>query len=123
MKTAIYIEDGNVQLVITPETEWEKKALGDFEREPLTARIFSGSFYDCRGGWTRQSKFYPSAFEDANDKSLILSISERQSIRGGLWEGRFDKNFTHNFDIRQKDDGVEVNGMWEKIKEFIRKEL
>jgi hypothetical protein len=57
MKTAIYIEDGVVQLVLTPETEFEKNSLTSFEKKPLSAKIFSGSFYDCRGGWTRQEDY------------------------------------------------------------------
>lgn len=74
MKTAIYIEDGVVQLVITPESDFEKSALRSFEDKPLNAKIFAGSFYDCRGGWTRQAEHYhnhPSG-KDSNDRSLIL---------------------------------------------------
>lgn len=80
MKTAIYIEDGVVQLVITPETGFEKNALSSFESKPLEAKIFNGSFYDCRGGWTRQSRYYQEiahfSAADGGDKSLILRISE-----------------------------------------------
>lgn len=77
MKTAIYIEDGLVQLVITPESEWEKNALRSFEAPggKLHAEFFVGSFYDCRGGWTRQKGYYPSIYDsDRNndDRSLIL---------------------------------------------------
>ena len=50
MKTAIYIEDGVVQLVITPEGEFEKNALKSFENKPMEAKVFAGAFYDCRGG-------------------------------------------------------------------------
>ncbi len=81
MKTAIYIEDGTVQLVITPETKFEKNALTGFEEKPLEVKIFAGSFYDCRGGWVRQKEHY-SHFGlqrelDQNDRSLILTITER----------------------------------------------
>lgn len=78
MKTAIYIEDGTVQLVITPETEFEKNALRSFEDKPMEAKIFSGSFYDCRGGWIRQSNHYPTFQygEDNQDRSLILRMSQ-----------------------------------------------
>lgn len=78
MKTAIYIEDGVVQLVITPESEFEKDALKAFEHKgEIEARIFSGSFYDCRGGWVRQNGYFEpcSPYEsrrDNNDRSLIL---------------------------------------------------
>lgn len=79
MKTAIYIEDGVVQLVITPETDFEKNALSSFEAHPLKAEIFAGSFYDCRGGWTRQKEHtpfhgYTTHLVNTEDRSLILRI-------------------------------------------------
>lgn len=76
MKSAIYIEDGVVQLVITPETDFEKSALHVFEKDGgIEAQIFNGSFYDCRGGWVRQN---PSCRDSAYsirpdaDRSLII---------------------------------------------------
>lgn len=74
MKTAIYIEDGIVQLVITPETDFEKNALTTFREKPLDAKLFNGSFYDCRGGWTRQTEFYPNSRNQ--DNSLIIRVEE-----------------------------------------------
>lgn len=81
MKTAIYIEDGVVQLVITPETGFEKNAISGFVDKPLEVNVFAGSFYDCRGGWVRQNSFYPSTHGrgDGNDKSLMLRISKEKS--------------------------------------------
>lgn len=80
MKTAIYIEDGTVQLVITPETDFEKNALTSFENKELGVKILSGSFYDCRGGWVRQSNHYFPHYSgtDENDKSIILRINENK---------------------------------------------
>jgi hypothetical protein len=77
VKTAIYIEEGVVQLVITPETQFEKNALSSFEEKPLDAKIFSGSFYDCRGGWIRQKEHrdYIHKSMDNEDRSLILRIN------------------------------------------------
>lgn len=78
MKTAIYIEDGLVQLVVTPESEWEKKALASFSDKPIEAKIFSGSFYDCRGGWVRQTYHgwlhepHTIGYGRNDDESLIL---------------------------------------------------
>lgn len=79
MKTAIYIEDGIVQLVITPESEFEKNAMTMFHEKPLDAKLFSGSFYDCRGGWTRQAEFYRDLTRGGrrtNEDSLILRIGK-----------------------------------------------
>jgi hypothetical protein len=75
MKTAIYIEDGVVQLVITPESDFEKNALKAFEANgDVSAQIFRGTFYDCRGGWVRQKQYYSPMYGDMdhNDQSLIL---------------------------------------------------
>jgi hypothetical protein len=76
MKTALYIEDSIVQLVITPESDFEKNALNSFEGSGLEAKIFNGTFYDCRGGWTRQSEYYPNAdrYGNSKDNSLILRM-------------------------------------------------
>jgi len=77
MKTAIYIEDGVVQLVITPESEFEKNALASFNKEPISAQIFSGAFYDCRGGWARQTRFSSAGLygtEGSEDRSLIIRM-------------------------------------------------
>jgi len=73
MKTAIYIEDGVVQLVITPETEFEKNAVSTFRNQELKVEIFSGSFYDCRGGWVRQTQ-YNIYYTENNDDSIILKV-------------------------------------------------
>ena len=74
MKTAIYIEDGVVQLVITPETKFEKNSINIFNDKPLDIKIFTGSFYDCRGGWVRQNSHYPNSNNE--DTSLILKVAE-----------------------------------------------
>lgn len=72
MKTAIYIEDGVVQLVLTPESDFENNAVASFSQKPMELDIFNGSFYDCRGGWTRFLQ------DSSDDKSLILRISEKK---------------------------------------------
>ena len=83
MKTAIYIEDGLVQLVITPETKFEKNALSSFDTEPLEAKIFNGTFYDCRGGWVRQNEVYDHnrlhGGGGQDDKSIILQVKKPKS--------------------------------------------
>ena len=80
MKTAIYIEDGVVQLVLTPESDFEKNAIKSFESDELETKIFSGAFYDCRGGWVRQNAYYQNHYnQDANDdRSIILRTSKKE---------------------------------------------
>ena len=76
MKTAIYIEDGVVQLVLTPENEFEQNAVRSFYGKPITAQIFPGTFYDCRGGWTRQRDRMNLPSDMKEDKSIILRIEQ-----------------------------------------------
>jgi len=81
MKTAIYIEDGVVQLVLTGENEFERNALGTFEKSPMSAELFTGTFYDCRGGWTRQSDWWPTQYQWDRSKepqSLIIRMAKRE---------------------------------------------
>lgn len=77
MKTALYIEDGLLQVVLTPETEPEKAILRLVENKETT-RLYRGSFYSCRGGWVRQrdlpcgGNWYQSGHEDDNSLILVL---------------------------------------------------
>src|SRR5262245_47592366 len=74
MKTAIYIEDGLLQVVVTPESDFERSALSAFKGKPVEAQVFFGSFYDCRGGWVRQTAHM--AGWDGGDQSLIIRTVE-----------------------------------------------
>ena len=85
MKTAIYIEDGITQLVLTPEDDFEKGCLSKLHQavvqipDPLNLQVktlkFSaysgefyaqrGQFYGCQGGWIKQG---------SGDESLILRV-------------------------------------------------
>lgn len=74
MKTVTYIEDGVVQLVITPTSVFERNSLALFKQKPLEVKIFHGSFYDCRGGWTQQESYSPADYNP--HESIILTIKE-----------------------------------------------
>jgi hypothetical protein len=84
MKTAIYIEDGVVQLVLTPESKFEKDAVKKFSGENLSVQTFNGSFYDCRGGWIRQTAIpsYSSIFDpvvsSSGDQSIMVRVEEKE---------------------------------------------
>lgn len=85
MKTAIYIEDGLVQLVITPETGFEHNCLSTFREKPLDAKLFTGSFYDCRGGWVMQKAYYDRggySYENHRDQSIILTARTETKVDG-----------------------------------------
>jgi hypothetical protein len=78
MKTAIYIENGIIQLVLTPEDEFEKNIINSYSGKDVETKIFKGSFYHCRGGYVRQAGvLYDTNLED---KSLIIKtfVSKQQ---------------------------------------------
>lgn len=79
MKTAIYIEDGVSQLVLTPESEWEKSLIEKLGDKSLQAKIMVGSFYDTRGGWISQSHYSSGGMygsKPTGDRSLIVRIDD-----------------------------------------------
>lgn len=85
MKTALYIEDGVVQIVLTPEKDAEKGILAILQGE-LQATAYRGSFYSCQGGWVRQrdlprqaSAFGCSTIAEESrlrDESLIVVVKD-----------------------------------------------
>ena len=79
MKTAIYIQDGDVQLVLSPENEWEKNALKSFG-DNMDVTVMRGSFYACAGGWYRHTPYYGN---DSEDRSLIIRVKAEPSGDGG----------------------------------------
>jgi hypothetical protein len=83
MKTAIYVEDGILQVVLTPETNFEKEIFKKLDDNTISkAEIMNGSFYHCNGGWIRQKSsnvgMY-SADKNSADCSLILRINEKDN--------------------------------------------
>lgn len=60
MKLAIYNEDGVMQLVLTPQSEFEKDAIRYMETYQNSVIIKRGTFYDCQGGWARHGDYETS---------------------------------------------------------------
>jgi len=54
VKTALYFEDKEAQLVLTAETDWERTIL-KMMHESYPHETMVGGFYECQGGWFRQS--------------------------------------------------------------------
>lgn len=65
MKTAIYLEDGETQLVLTPENDFEARALAELLESGDKMSFVRGEFYACRGGYTRHREHMPSTFVNA----------------------------------------------------------
>lgn len=68
MKSAIYLRDGRTQIVLTPESDMEMAALETISKGGPETFWHWGSFYDCRGGWTREGA------PDDKDNSLIVVV-------------------------------------------------
>lgn len=69
MTVAIYIAEGSTQLVLTPETDWEKAVILAIDRSADSVKIERGGFYECQGGWYRES---------GTQESLILRTKLKQ---------------------------------------------
>lgn len=70
MKTLVLINEGILQLVLTPETDWEHHALHSIgERGEANEVVLKrGSFYECQAGYVRQSE---------TDESLIITTKKK----------------------------------------------
>lgn len=53
MKTAVYIEDGLLQTVLTPENEFEENIIKAFGDKDVLVTLFRGGFSNCPGGWVK----------------------------------------------------------------------
>ncbi len=73
MKTAIYIEEGTTQIVLTPDSDFEKDIIRRFAGKTANVQVMIGSFYDCRGGWIRQKDFLSGEKEE---RSLIFRVDD-----------------------------------------------
>jgi len=72
MKTSILSQDGNMQLILTPETDFEKEVIEKYGSEFNSVDIYKGNFSDCKGGWTRLYE---------TEESLILRINDNNETK------------------------------------------
>jgi len=68
---AIYLDEDNTQLVLTPENEWERNILRMISQDMPEPKTYWGEFYACRGGWIRMS--------DTNSKASLIIRLQKQS--------------------------------------------
>ena len=71
MKTSVFICEGDVQLVLTPERGFERDALKELlPVGNIRATVYQGSFYECQGGYWRFEAIPYHTKKD--DQSVIL---------------------------------------------------
>lgn len=73
MKTAIYVEDGVTQIVLTPVTAFEREVLARVSREEVVqVRVAKGSFHRDAEGWQR---FAGAGMDgEAQEQCLMLRL-------------------------------------------------
>ena len=64
MKTALYFENKEAQLVLTAENNWEKTIL-KMVHESYPDETMKGGFYECQGGWIRHNPVYNDEIDDS----------------------------------------------------------
>lgn len=87
MKTALYIENGYTQIVLTAENEFERNALLHL-RSSSTVRIEEGEFYHCQGGWARHKTVnrFSEFSQDTPPNSLMLIAVEKEEPSDGIFK-------------------------------------
>ena len=70
MKTALFLDEQDLQVVLTPQSEQEKYLL-KLMRERLPNMTYEGGFYSCQGGWVRQ---YNSDSSYESNHSLMIRL-------------------------------------------------
>jgi hypothetical protein len=65
MKTLFIADGGKMQVVLTPESDFEKRLLSEYSSASYRAHIARRSFSDCMGGYVRQYE---------NENSLFITL-------------------------------------------------
>ena len=81
MKTAVYIEDGRMQLVLTPDGEYEQRVVSMLAERSAEVRIITGQFYGCQGQYTRQSSdFNGMTLNPRAERSLLIILDSPKDV-------------------------------------------
>jgi hypothetical protein len=66
LPNALLLKEHRQQIVLTPETDFEKDVIKkvhalttvpqpfEDKQKPIPAQIYLGEYYNCQGGWTRE---------------------------------------------------------------------
>jgi len=71
MKTSLVIIDGSAQVVLTPETAFEKRVIGEIDTNK-SIKILKRSFFTTYEGMARIQP--DDAPDEHDDKSLVITI-------------------------------------------------
>lgn len=72
MKAIFLTEEGRVQVVLDPETEFEREIINKLQyhgnEKQFPWKVHFGSYYACQGGWTRQS----------DDRNCMIFVCDKE---------------------------------------------
>lgn len=74
MKTTLLQNEDTVQIVLTPETKFEKEALKAIPDDGQYYVKRGSYFADCQGGWVR---------EYSSDDHSLMFVSKKVTPKGG----------------------------------------
>lgn len=89
MKLALYVENNEIQLIITPETKQEQAIMAVMDNEEIVIQKMKGEFYLCRGGYIVNAleDYPPFQSYNSHEKplvSFILKMKKRaEDEKGG----------------------------------------
>jgi hypothetical protein len=83
MRISTFMKENRIQIVLTPESEYEQKTLEYLHDAKWVSSIYKGQFTDVRGGWTMYS---PEGYRGKDNDSTIIVIDkkvEEPQTKGG----------------------------------------
>ena len=78
MKSALYIEDGVQQIILTPESDIEKQILELAVSNKIKTTMKIGNFNLCAGDYVKYSPVY-SCYGQNEIKSLMLVLEKNET--------------------------------------------
>lgn len=82
MRSAIYIQEGTLQFVLTAESTIDEQVLSALEKAQ-GLKVLRGSFYETTGGWVRYREGNQTCYDnqwDRSDYSLIFRVDEPRVV-------------------------------------------
>lgn len=83
MKTAIFINEGVQQVILTPENKWEDNILNSIKSQENSVEFKMGEFYECQGGYTRfVEEFQTELCHTPKDLILVIRKKDKKETHG-----------------------------------------
>jgi hypothetical protein len=74
MKTALYMNDERVQVVLTPENDYERNIVKALSDQAYDLHVYKGQFTDVQGGWTMLDRY---GYRGEERQSAIIVLDKK----------------------------------------------